>query len=468
MTSEVVVMNRVGVALAADSAVTVEMGDNTKVRESSLKLFALSKYRPVGVMVYNNNSLLGVPLETIIKMFRRKLGRRKFDSLREYGEALIGFLDGNAQLFPRPVQNRYFLLALKREYQRIGESVKKEFVERGLYSGGKDGELGADYVDAVNDVIAKRLKFWQQQKDAEYFSGVRAQNVVGQISGEVHELVNQAAADWPPGSEAATQLYEIARLLVAKDHFPVDVRTGLVIAGFGEKEHFPAVQHLEIGGLYDDRLKFRPESLIKVSEEKASDVRAFGYEDMVNAFLDGISQTGLDLLGDAAEFIKEMPVLALEEVADLAPKKKETAAELVRRVSTVMAAKYVQRLRAQAKERRHKIERAVETLTIDELAQVASTFVGLSSFEHRMSWDRETVGGPVDVAVISKGDGFVWIDRKQYFRKELNPHFFRNYYDDDGPSVDGAATGNNREGLQDGEREETASANPPDSVPGQR
>ena len=42
---------------------------------ASLKLFTLSKYHPVGVMIYNNASLLGVPLETIIKLFRRDLGR---------------------------------------------------------------------------------------------------------------------------------------------------------------------------------------------------------------------------------------------------------------------------------------------------------------------------------------------------------------------------------------------------------
>ena len=468
MTSEVVVMNRVGVALAADSAVTVEMGDNTKVRESGLKLFALSKYQPVGVMVYNNNSLLGVPLETIIKMFRRELGRRKFDTLREYGEALISFLDGNALLFPRAVQDRYFLQALKTEYQRISELVNREYVERGLYYGGNEGEPGKDYEDAVNDVIAKRLEFWQEQKDAEYFSDVAAENVVRQMSGEVHELVNQASVGWPPGSQAATQLHEIARHLVAKDYFPPDVLTGLVVAGFGEKEHFPVVQCLEIGGFYDDRLKFRPKSLITVSEEKASEVRAFGYDDMVNAFLDGISQTGVGLLGDAAEFIEEMPVLALEGVTGLPPEEKESAAELVRQASTAMAAIYVQKLHAKAKERRRKIERAVETLTIDGLAQVASTLVGLSSFEHRMSWDRETVGGPVDVAVISKGDGFIWIDRKQYFRRDLNPHFFRNYYDDDRPPAGDAATGGNEEGLQDGERQEDAPANPADSVSGQQ
>jgi hypothetical protein len=38
------------------------------------------------------------------------------------------------------------------------------------------------------------------------------------------------------------------------------------------------------------------------------------------------------------------------------------------------------------------------------------------------------VAGPIDVAVISKGDGLVWIKRKHYFKPELNYHFFENYY----------------------------------------
>ena len=40
----------------------------------------------------------------------------------------------------------------------------------------------------------------------------------------------------------------------------------------------------------------------------------------------------------------------------------------------------------------------------------------------------ETVGGPIDVAVISKGDGFIWIKRKHYFEGDMNPQFFANYF----------------------------------------
>ena len=63
----------------------------------------------------------------------------------------------------------------------------------------------------------------------------------------------------------------------------------------------------------------------------------------------------------------------------------------------------------------------------DELAHLAESLVGLTSLHRRVSKDLETVGGPIDVAVISKHDGFIWIKRKHYFRPELNPQFGLNY-----------------------------------------
>ena len=61
-----------------------------------------------------------------------------------------------------------------------------------------------------------------------------------------------------------------------------------------------------------------------------------------------------------------------------------------------------------------------------DLAAMAESLVNLTSVKRRVSAETETVGGPVDVAVISKGEGFVWIKRKHYFDAELNPRFFVN------------------------------------------
>jgi hypothetical protein len=73
----------------------------------------------------------------------------------------------------------------------------------------------------------------------------------------------------------------------------------------------------------------------------------------------------------------------------------------------------------------------LDGLPKDELAAMAEALVGLTSFKLRVSEGSESVGGPIDVAVISKGDGFVWIKRKHYFPQVLNPHFIPNYMSQD-------------------------------------
>jgi hypothetical protein len=69
----------------------------------------------------------------------------------------------------------------------------------------------------------------------------------------------------------------------------------------------------------------------------------------------------------------------------------------------------------------------VNHLPKEELADMAEALVNLTSFKRHVTHHAETVGGPIDVATISRGDGFIWIKRKHYFTPDLNPHFIANY-----------------------------------------
>ena len=76
-------------------------------------------------------------------------------------------------------------------------------------------------------------------------------------------------------------------------------------------------------------------------------------------------------------------------------------------------------------------QKLIDTIIVldkEDMANMAESFISLTSLVRRMSPGEETVGGPVDVAVISKGDGFVWINRKHYFKPELNSTFLGKYF----------------------------------------
>ncbi|MCL2148299.1 MAG: hypothetical protein FWH47_03060 [Methanomassiliicoccaceae archaeon] len=59
MTSEILIMNRDCIAMAADSAATLS-GQTPKIFEAN-KVFALSKKHPIGLMVYQSPLISGVP-----------------------------------------------------------------------------------------------------------------------------------------------------------------------------------------------------------------------------------------------------------------------------------------------------------------------------------------------------------------------------------------------------------------------
>jgi hypothetical protein len=69
----------------------------------------------------------------------------------------------------------------------------------------------------------------------------------------------------------------------------------------------------------------------------------------------------------------------------------------------------------------------VASLPKGELAALAESLVNMTKAKRSFSDQAETVAGPIDVVVITGGDGFVWIKRKHYFQPDLNPRFMSKY-----------------------------------------
>src|SRR3989338_6835823 len=108
MTAEISMLNRSAIVLAADSAVTILDSQGQKVYHSANKLFMLSKYHPVGIMIYQNSDFMGVPWETIIKFYRKRLKQKEFPRLINYLEDFKRFLCEDKTLFPENMQTVIF------------------------------------------------------------------------------------------------------------------------------------------------------------------------------------------------------------------------------------------------------------------------------------------------------------------------------------------------------------------------
>ena len=434
MTSEVVVMNRMGIALAADSVVSIYANGVQKKRHDSVaKLFMMSERHPIGIMIYNDASLLGVPWETIIKLFRKKLGHDSFPTLEEYGQKLIAFLINQRTLFPPEVEQKYFEKKFEAECYRIRNEAKVlyEFVS---LSERMEIENEADERAAVvGEVISERLNQWQQQDDAVGLTEELAEEFLGSMSGEVSKIVRKVLAEWFVDSSGVIELNDIARHLIFKRDLDMEACTGLVIGGFGELEHFPVVQHIVVNGVYGGILKYEEPRVQKIFEEKPSYIQSFAETAPVNTFLRGVSNNVLDEVSRAVETVRTAPGKALQQVTGMRRDKKAALIQETEIASEEAAKDIEEKIALLMMRRFGGILGVVEILPLKELANVASTLVRLSSFEKQLSLEAETVGEPIDVAVISKGDGFIWIKRKHYFQPELNHRYFRDYQQDETP-----------------------------------
>jgi hypothetical protein len=426
-------MNSLAIALATDSAASVDMvGGRAKLYQAD-KLFMLSHKRPVGVMVYGNSTLLGVPWETIVKVFRTDLADDALPHLVDYGQRFIDYLRQARQLFPRSVQEHYFLRLIDRRFRDIKREIDLSKDEALLKIGASakrkrvnESEL---HLAAARKVIETELDEWRSKDDVECYDSKIASELATQLSREIHLRIEGIFDPLKLEAPEVMALREIAILMVSKDEITSESFSGVVIAGFGEDEHFPVMQSFRLGEIYLDELKYEETDVRAIDVDTPSIVQPFAEAEMVETFLNGISADfELKMAKNAMHLAFVLPEAMIDQMTGITSKKKEKLKNEVLAKAAEVFEEWREDFEKQRFEQTDPIRQSIAFLPKNELAHVAASLVNLNSFQKRMSIrEDETVGGPIDVAVISKGDGFVWIERKHYFKPELNRHFFKNY-----------------------------------------
>ena len=67
------------------------------------------------------------------------------------------------------------------------------------------------------------------------------------------------------------------------------------------------------------------------------------------------------------------------------------------------------------------IVNSIGALPKNELGNMAESLIHATSLKRKVSNDLESVGGDIDVAIISKSHRFIWKKKKDYFKHDLNP-----------------------------------------------
>jgi len=421
MTAEIAVMNKSAVALAADSAATLEMERVHKIYMVN-KLFSLSKEHPVGIMIYGKPQLLGVPWETVIEMYRRHLETNNFGTLTEYSKDIISFIESANDLFPEEVQKKFLEENVGLYYTLINKEIVKEvesYTKKKKITKVKTRQI-------VERVISKHCQSLEKRDKMPNISNAWLRKLLTKYDSNIKEVKNSVFVKLPITATASNNLKKIAGYLFSKDTFFRSDFSGLVIAGFGNDDIYPSVKSFEIEGIVNGKIKYMARQEDEIGQDNDACIIPFAQREMVNSFMEGVHPDYRKHLfrGLRSLLMKEYPDNILAEIKDLSEKQRRSIASKLEEINKGILDTYQQDLKVHSQKTHiNPVIRGVSQMPKDELAEMAETLVSLISFRKRMSVDAaETVGGPIDVAVISKADGFVWIKHKSYFKQELNPH----------------------------------------------
>ena len=243
------------------------------------------------------------------------------------------------------------------------------------------------------------------------------------ISSGLNHLGETTLNDLEVGQSLRGTLHDLIRLEILYGE-PSGNHSGLVVAGFGEEDVFPELSEVIVDGTVGNQLRIRQMRKASIRTH-GTYIIPFAQSDVIATFMNGISDNLTDYLSNRipralALFGHEL-LQRLGVTVDVSSGKLDKA---IHEIALVHAAKFHKNLDKLSRTYHSTpIMKIVKGLPKEELANLAEALIGVTALKRRVSTEEQTVGGPVDVALISKGDGFIWVKRKHYFDLAYNPGF---------------------------------------------
>lgn len=391
MTAEVGILTQRGLALAADSAVTFNLpnGERNTLNDAN-KLFTLYDSHYIGIMIYNNANFMGIPWELIINSFKERLGNEVKKTVRDYVECFKKYMASlkiYRDVFEKIMVTNYAKI-LANTLSNINSDDPKEF---------------SDVEEQIGNLEARFESESLVKRNLEDFS-----SKYGKLIQQVFESKYGAYLQ-----ELAPKLIKLVYAYICSSEMNFDTLSGVVFAGYGAEELFPTLIQLEFDGRFFGKIKVkevRKDNVDPISGNVGNAVVVpLAQDDMIQTILLGIDpqlqeirQKGLygvanQLVKDAASYMPN------QEAYNDYRQKAEDAVErydnyFENKVNEIVTSPFLSMLGA---------------FSIDDIGNMARTLVSLTSFKRKYSGNIRNVGGPIDVLVISRGDGPVWLSNKK-------------------------------------------------------
>lgn len=411
MTSEVMIMNRQAIALAADSAVTYGGGPDPVVTLEAEKILPLTG--SVALMVYSRGDVLGRSWSQLAHAFRKQHAQTEFSSVADCARAFFAFLDGNRQLFPE-----------REEREEFAELMRAAFLTLMNHARAMASYPGAGYADDA-EAFEAALELYRShlandengrpRADLEVFAHLTRERFYELYGSMLDQLIADALGSFGQEDAMRARLFDFAYMIVTKPAF-LEPYAGLVFAGFGTSDIFPVYVHHYASILVDGVMKRAHDETTAVGVDDGPNafVRTFAQADMTHAFLRGIHPLMFDMM-------ISMNLITNEAAAEAALREAGLEADAASNVMERLGQGTLPALTGHFIKAAHHVSQeefvnpfiqVVAASGRRQIAETAKSLVELNILKNSLHMTQTGVGGDVDVVMISQTNGVEWYARK--------------------------------------------------------
>lgn len=370
-----------------------------------------------------------IPIDVLVKDFRNKMNTREYRTVAECSQAFLHYIH-TEHPFPKETSDRHIARILVEDFRKIDITMDEKLRIHFQSKTKSPPNLHNLFITSLQE----RISELQALPSAECFTGKDPIDVIGEHDDAFQMACKYAFPAYPLGKDDILLLRLLAGLTLEREVFSGSM-TGLVFAGFGSEELFPSLIALDCDGIIAENLKTKRNYYIDIDRRspnksniswKSVDIIPFAQTDMAERFLVGIDS---DFEEKIVRMIEEMHRKIADTLASvISPRSKARRQKVEATIQSILETTFnhfkTDSLQSIKSAKRRQIEDMALFMPKQELAFLAEVMIDLTSIKRRVSAEAETVAGPIDVVIISRNEGFVWVKRKHYFDPELNPRYF--------------------------------------------
>lgn len=166
MTAVVGILNKRGIAIAADSAVTMNRRRNEKIANSANKMLRLCSATPISVMITGSAGFLSTPWDIIVRRYRQKRGDIAFTTIETCIEDFFSYIPTEKMFLTEDMGREYLNSQLDNYWNGVISQVPElDKDENGTLNNGKE------ILKAFRDRISSGIKYFRESDIMPVFQG---------------------------------------------------------------------------------------------------------------------------------------------------------------------------------------------------------------------------------------------------------------------------------------------------------